>query len=790
MIEWILSSSVLILVVLGLRAALKGHISQRLRYALWSLALVRLLVPFALVDSAISVTSLAQPRIQAIERVVQTPIRSEGYEAALEEVMANFYDRQIDPAEVSQEELDQAIRENVYQQVLSEQSQSAGQTPLSAEALDAEVDSRMASLYGIDPGQVLTAVWIAGIVLMCAVFLLSNARLALNLRRTRTPLDVSHSLPVYVTDYVTTPCLFGLARSAIYLPRSAAESPRSEHILAHETTHHRHGDHIWSLLRCLCLALHWYNPLVWIAAAASKVDAELACDEATIELLGEHQRTAYGETLITMTCARRDHKDLFLTATTMNTGKQTLKERVTMIAKHPKTAIYTLIIVLLVMAIAAGCTFTGAGNQTTTPDETTGPLADTTGPEDTSPGTSLSDETLPQTPTSDDEILSGFPGDFEPQGTEASEETLHAISNLFDDYRSWYSMATTSCYMTPEEVDLSLLFYNGIHIEQTTLTDAEKQFLKNTWLGSMIGTMDFDRMKAGDMDDVLEEYFDISLDDTIKRGTQNWVYWDNTDCYYQAHNDAISQDVNILDVYIRPGGLVDVYYTLNGAETECFVMTLQVRDGRFIVCANWYVNAMTILPSASSKHGIYFPYDHGISATVPLSEEELAYFNTLFQNSLDEESVLSSFFNSYYASPEDLDLEEFLRYNVLAQTVTSGGDFDIICQREGFTEYVPVPIHKYSAEDIDEALEMYMGIGLDDLKNRGGKDGLHYLAQYDAYYNTTSDAGGGLFTADRGERELNTLRLYDDHADGSISVLTLRDDGEKWLIVSHQLAIP
>ena len=44
------------------------------------------------------------------------------------------------------------------------------------------------------------------------------------------------------------------------------------HVLAHELTHYAHKDHIWSLLRCLALALHWYNPLVWLAAALSKRD--------------------------------------------------------------------------------------------------------------------------------------------------------------------------------------------------------------------------------------------------------------------------------------------------------------------------------------------------------------------------------------------------------------------------------------------------------------------------------------------------------------------------------------
>lgn len=1065
MTEWILTSSVLILVVLFLRSALKGRISLRLRYALWAIVLVRLLIPFSFSDSAISVTGLARQPIARIESIVREPIRSDAYDAAVAEVTAQFFSQHRDPAALSREELDTAIRQNVYDQVVSEQALAP--SPMTSEEIEAEVNNRMEGMFSIDPSKILTAVWLAGVAVMCAVFLWSNARLAMNLKKTRKPLQISHNLPVYMTDYVATPCLFGLFRSTIYLPREAAESPSLHHILAHESTHHRQGDHIWSALRCLCLALHWYNPLVWFAAAASKKDAELACDEATIARLGESQRTAYGETLISMTCARRDHKDLFLTATTMNTGKRTLKERVTMIAKHPKTAIYTLILLITVMLIAVGCTFTGPGNQedpptvTTEPTDATEPPAtypDTTvplsdirsfpegeiqavllyvngrlyvrsetamdhsisedwpllgtvkevdnrkepaedfhaahlpvgteiyeiprnpsaiyvkdsetnlyfrmfradmgeiwwrkgfpinpvegfepegellrdtalhsvqekfdipdssyrlavntlydSPEKADPfylfmdgipgvdntltveereylnsmdiymssfvsklsvkkmdaflsthfGITLADvntqvlETLPyweetdcyylfltdpgfadvnvhsayardeyidiyycfhdKTPTPDYVLTTQSMGGavwfvsnkqvmrtqefngFTPSGTAASEETYDTIAALFQGPYSWYTLATTSCYMTPEEVDLNLLFYNGINREQVTLTDAEKQYLSNTWLGSMIGELEFDRMKADEMDDVLQYHFGIKLDDTIKRGTQGWVYWDKTDCYYNAHNDCLDHGIEIRGIYIRGGGMVDVYYLSDMAQygvMEYYVITLQLIDNRFVIRSNWYVNETTSLPEPTARFGICVPM--GYDSEGALDEYELNYFNSLFEpiNSQGEMNILCSFFSSYYESPRELNLTEFLRYNPLGRGITSGGDFDAICREHGYTDFVPTPIHKYEADEVDDCLELYMGIGLKDLRNRRGGDGLTYLRQYNAYYNTTSDAGFGIFTADRGEYSDGKIILYDDRAEGSVAILTLKIQGTSCLIESHMLAVP
>lgn len=1064
MIEWILTSSVLILVVLILRAVLRERISLGLRYALWGIVLIRLLVPFSFSDSAISVTGLARQPIAQIETIVNEPIRSDAYDAAIAEVTAQFFSQQVDPSTLSQEELDAAIRQNVYDQVTSEQAHNPA--PLTPDQIEAEVDSRMDGMYTIDPVRILTVFWLAGAAVMCAVFLWSNARLALNLKRTREKLSIDHPLPVYMTDYVATPCLFGLFRSAIYLPREAAESPHMDHILAHEATHHRQGDHIWSALRCAALALHWYNPLAWIAASASKKDAELACDEATIARLGESQRTAYGETLISMTCARRDHKDLFLTATTMNTGKRTLKERVTMIAKHPKTAVYTLILLIAVMLIAVGCTFTGPGNQENPPSVTTEPT-DSTEPPATYPDTTvpLSDirsfpegeiqavllyangrlyvrsETamdhsisedwpllgtvkevdnrkepaenfhaahlpvgteiyeIPRNPSAiyvkdsetnlyfrmfradmgeiwwrknfpinpvegfepEGELLSdaslysiqekfdapesiyrmavtslystpenmdlvkffihGIPGadntlthheivylksidaythsgnvklnkhhigtileqyfgitleqantaslealpyleemncyyhflgntdlasvqvhsayardeyidiyycfhdktptpdyvlttqsmggavwfvsnklimhpqefnGFIPSGTAASEETYDTIAALFQGPYSWYSLATTSCYMTPEEVDLSLLFYNGVNREQVTLTDAEKQYLSNTWLGSMIGELEFDRMKADDMDDVLEYHFGISLEDSGKRGTQGWVYWDKTDSYYNAHNDSLDHGIEIRGIYIRDGGLVDVYYLSDMAQygqQEYYVMTLQLIGNRFVIRSNWYVNETTSLPEPTARFGICVPGE--FSENRDLTQAELDYFNSLFKpiNNQGELNLLSSFFNCYYDSPRDLNLTEFLRYNRLGQEIFSGGDFDAICREHGYTDFVPTPIWKYDADDVDDCLELYMGIDLDDLKSRKGGDGLTYLRQYDAYYNTTSDAGLGTFTADRGEYSDGKIILYDDRAEGSVAILTLKIQSTFAIIESHMLAI-
>ena len=60
MSEWIISSSVLIVLVIALRHVLRGKISLRLQYALWLVVLVRLLMPVSIADSSFSIASFLQ----------------------------------------------------------------------------------------------------------------------------------------------------------------------------------------------------------------------------------------------------------------------------------------------------------------------------------------------------------------------------------------------------------------------------------------------------------------------------------------------------------------------------------------------------------------------------------------------------------------------------------------------------------------------------------------------------------------------------------------------------------
>lgn len=325
MTEWIVTSCVLILIVTGLRFALKGRIGLRLQYSLWLFVLLRLLIPFSI------------PSPLSIMNVIPAPA-APGMPAL---------NTQAAPTDIPE-----ALPQFQYTATNMPEPPTSGSsdTPISL-------------------GTVLTSIWVAGMCVTALVLVVSNLHFALRLRRTRRKVSIAdYPLSVYQTGIVATPCLFGFLKPSVYVTCDVPEGRSMSHVLAHELTHFRHLDHIWSFLRCICLVLHWYNPLVWMAAILSKQDAELACDEAAIEKLGEDQRADYGQTLIGMTCVKRDLNTLFLTATMVG-SKKALKERIRLIVKHPRTPLYTLLILCLTVGFIIACVFTGQQTQ----EQLTGP---------------------------------------------------------------------------------------------------------------------------------------------------------------------------------------------------------------------------------------------------------------------------------------------------------------------------------------------------------------------------------------------------------------------------------
>ena len=133
-------------------------------------------------------------------------------------------------------------------------------------------------------------------------------------------------VPVYFTDPVPGACLVGVFRPFIVLPVITAPED-VKNVLTHEICHLKNRDHIWNILRMLCCAIHWFNPLVWLAASMSRTDSELRCDDRVTEAMDEQERKDYANVLV-YAAARKSMPGIGVMATGMTMTGKRLKNRV------------------------------------------------------------------------------------------------------------------------------------------------------------------------------------------------------------------------------------------------------------------------------------------------------------------------------------------------------------------------------------------------------------------------------------------------------------------------------
>ena len=338
MFEFLITSSSLILAVLLIRAACRKRVSRRFVYAMWLAVLIKLLLPLSVAGSAVSVMNF-------IPEITKSPTEAP----------------EILPGSAS-----------AQQSVLPPLSGGEPDAPVGfggAYAVPDAAQEVSAEPFRLDARVVLYCVWGAGSAAAAAVFIVANARFGRKLRRCRKAFDVPESArfgsrtPVYIAEGITSPCLYGLIRPAVYItPETAADGAVLRSVLAHELSHRRHLDHVWGALRCVMLAVWWWHPLVWAAAYLSRGDAELACDESAIAMLGEENRLDYGRTLVAMAARRCGAPSLTLASTPMNTGKSLLKKRILAAVKPGMTAVWAAMALIAAMLLCTACTFTGAKN--------------------------------------------------------------------------------------------------------------------------------------------------------------------------------------------------------------------------------------------------------------------------------------------------------------------------------------------------------------------------------------------------------------------------------------------
>ncbi|MDD6262918.1 MAG: M56 family metallopeptidase [Clostridiales bacterium] len=224
---------------------------------------------------------------------------------------------------------------------------------------------------GLNPLQiwipVLSIIWLTG----AAVLLLYTAVSYWRLRR-RVDTAVCCKDNIFRSENVSSPFVLGLIKPRIYLPLGLDER-ETEHVVAHEKAHIRRKDHWWKPAGFLLLAVHWFNPLMWLAYALLCRDIELACDEKVIKGLDSGQRADYTQALLTCSVSRR-----VVAACPLAFGEVGVKARVKSVMNYKKPAFWVIIAAVAVCVAVAVCFLTDPA----APDDEEPAAADSSTPVD------------------------------------------------------------------------------------------------------------------------------------------------------------------------------------------------------------------------------------------------------------------------------------------------------------------------------------------------------------------------------------------------------------------------
>ena len=522
MIRETLMLSALIAAILLVRAVFKNRVPKRMIYCLWLVVLLKLCLPGTLVSLPVLPAEDAAAPTQSAERPVQT-------------------------APVIQQPAQTVT-----------QPQTLAQQPVSPVQETAKPAAKP-----LTTAQILQIAWFSGSALLGLWMLGTWLVFTVRLHRSRKFLGKHGRTNIYVSNRIQSPCLAGLI-PAVYLTEDVLQADEAELILRHELTHLRHLDFLWLLCRTASVTIYWWNPFIWLAAICSKRDAELACDEAVAAKLPESKRLAYARAIL----AQAPRKTAALSL-----AGPPVKERILFLTKKQRTSVLCVILALLLVVSATGCSFAELTRQKT---------GEITLPEEAEPAQQEAQKTAtPLTQEQIDEVNAVF-ADYE----FSTDETLghFAVNGFF-----------TSTYDDVRDLNLNnFLAYFG-ECGEEDISEEEFAQLNAKWEFRVDSVEDFPlpihRYPASAVEGVLKRFAGIGLADLTDMQTpfSGYTYLEDTDAFYTTTSDYIPGYFRCTSGEIEPDGDTALLYGSTAGSLSGKAVLKLVKDGE-----NWYIHSFTL----------------------------------------------------------------------------------------------------------------------------------------------------------------------------------------------------
>lgn len=390
------AASVAAVSILLLRLLIRDRLSPRWSYLLWSLLVIRLVLPVT-PESPISIynwmPTISNERAQNKPSEIDDPI---GFsEAAVMPKETKIQPNASMLTETAQRGLSEstiAANRSAADQTShanDQQKEPSSQSAFSFPAIEQQTASSDKSHdFAARLWTISAWIWLIGLVGALVLGIKLHLSFLSKLRHDSAPVPIKteqvlsscmdelrlrRKVRLFVTGQVTTPTLLGVFRPRLLLPSGVLtqlDESQLRHILLHELAHIKRLDIAVNVLASLLTAIHWFNPLLAYAFRRMREDQEVACDERAMRRFGTQERIAYGRTLLTLLDSTADAVKLPLTTGIIGSRSE-IRRRLNVIARPSTRPVRSAVLGLTAMAVLGGCTLTEA-NSTEPEKETNG----------------------------------------------------------------------------------------------------------------------------------------------------------------------------------------------------------------------------------------------------------------------------------------------------------------------------------------------------------------------------------------------------------------------------------
>ena len=368
-LNFCISSSVLIGLVLWSRVKFRNKLAPGAVYAMWLIPLLRLLLPFGVWETP--VFGVAADIMNAPYYLVSEWISGDAAEESGLHMAEEYLDVQVPEREVAaaapnyrEEKIDPEALQNAEENGSKTMSGKSGKDRFSA----------------VTPEMIAAAIWLTGSLGTGCCVLLRNRQLkkvVSTMKKTASAKD----LTICISDKIGVPCLVGVMQPKILIPERILQDPELyECALSHERAHYQQKDHLWTAVRIFICIVYWWNPLVWVGAKCAEEDAELACDARVLKGQTPEGRKKYGYALLQILSGAQGDSYRMCIATSLGGSKKSMKMRIQEIANGTVTkkgVLFPLLLVML-MVLVMGCAAPTQKSWFKTADWETGETEDAT----------------------------------------------------------------------------------------------------------------------------------------------------------------------------------------------------------------------------------------------------------------------------------------------------------------------------------------------------------------------------------------------------------------------------